>query len=221
MWIWYVENGRLIKHCGVHIMASLYIILYCIVFFIFLYFFGVCDNIYSHLICSTFLVNKILSRKNVHAWLDYVRFILVSMPKFDNHLFVCLYFALISAANTGTTPVTTTTPSTTTTTTGTPSTTNPYSTTNPSNGVLGGIPGTGMGPSGINTDESDGFRLTSTTRLLSSLMTLLFSSGLMLWWAWKGHDEQWILQCCAGERDRERERGWFLHHVILFCCCFL
>ncbi|GMN54273.1 hypothetical protein TIFTF001_023403 [Ficus carica] len=94
----------------------------------------------------------------------------------------CTYPASASAANTGTTPVTTTTtPSTTTTTTGTPSTTNPYSTTNPSNGVLGGIPGTGMGPSGINTDESDGFRLTSTTSLLSSSMTLLFSSGLMLW----------------------------------------
>ena len=76
--LWSTHNG----------ISLYYLILYSI--FIFLYIFGVCDNIYSHLFCLTFLVNKILSRKNAHAWLDSVHFILVSMPKFDNHLFVCI-----------------------------------------------------------------------------------------------------------------------------------
>ncbi|GLT25209.1 hypothetical protein SLA2020_003540 [Shorea laevis] len=53
-----------------------------------------------------------------------------------------------------TTPSTSTTPSTTTPTTMTPTTATPYTGTGTSTGVLGGV-GTGLGPSGINTDYSD------------------------------------------------------------------
>ncbi|KAK8511709.1 hypothetical protein V6N13_029304 [Hibiscus sabdariffa] len=82
---------------------------------------------------------------------------------------------------TPTTPVTTTNPSTTINpNTNTPTGTTPYGSTTPT-GVLGGV-GTGLGPSGTsttNTDYSHGgrFRL----QAISSLTTLVFS-GLMLWW---------------------------------------
>ncbi|GLT25210.1 hypothetical protein SLA2020_003540 [Shorea laevis] len=76
-----------------------------------------------------------------------------------------------------TTPSTSTTPSTTTPTTMTPTTATPYTGTGTSTGVLGGV-GTGLGPSGINTDYSDGgFRLQQSISLFS-----FFTSLLMLLW---------------------------------------
>ncbi|KAG4116707.1 hypothetical protein ERO13_D12G185100v2 [Gossypium hirsutum] len=88
---------------------------------------------------------------------------------------------------TPTTPGTTTTPSSSTTTTpsimtpgtNTPTSTTPYSSTTPT-GVLGGV-GTGLGPSGTtstNTDYSHGgFRL----QPISSFTTLLFSGFMLIW----------------------------------------
>ncbi|GMJ05802.1 plasmodesmata callose-binding protein 3 [Hibiscus trionum] len=107
----------------------------------------------------------------------------------------CSYPSSASGSSTGTstgtgtgatptTPVTTTNPSTTTPTTMNPSTntptgTTPYGSTTPT-GVLGGV-GTGLGPSGTSTTNTDyshgGFRL----QAVSSLTTLMFS-GLMLLW---------------------------------------
>ncbi|KAK8537621.1 hypothetical protein V6N12_043774 [Hibiscus sabdariffa] len=89
-----------------------------------------------------------------------------------------------STGLTPTTPVTATNPSTTTPTTmnprtNTPTGTTPYGSTTPA-GVLGGI-GTGLGPSGTSTTNTDyshgGLRL----QAISSLTTLVFS-GLILSW---------------------------------------
>ncbi|CAJ1944184.1 unnamed protein product [Sphenostylis stenocarpa] len=97
----------------------------------------------------------------------------------------CVYPSSVSAAGTGTTPVTTTPTMGTTPSTGTPSTgtgtststgTTPYSTTP---GVLGGI-GTGMGPSGsgMNDESHGGLRL-----MHSSFFSItLFSAFMIFCW---------------------------------------
>ncbi|RDX58327.1 Plasmodesmata callose-binding protein 3 [Mucuna pruriens] len=93
----------------------------------------------------------------------------------------CAYPSSVSAAGTGTTPVTTTptmgtTPTTGTPTTGTTTGTTPYSTTP---GVLGGI-GSGMGPSGsgMNDESHAGLRLVHN----SFFSIALFSAFMMLCW---------------------------------------
>ncbi|BAT76525.1 hypothetical protein LR48_Vigan01g273800 [Vigna angularis] len=101
----------------------------------------------------------------------------------------CAYPSSVSAAGTGTTPVTTTPTMGTTPTTGTPSTgtgtgtgtgtttgTTPYSTTP---GVLGGI-GSGMGPSGsgMNDESHGGLRLVHSSFFFISL----FSSFMIFCW---------------------------------------
>ncbi|KAL9326363.1 hypothetical protein ACSQ67_007008 [Phaseolus vulgaris] len=98
----------------------------------------------------------------------------------------CSYPSSVSAAGTGTTPVTTTPTMGTTPTTGTPTTgtgtgtgttpgTTPYSTTP---GVLGGI-GSGMGPSGpgMNDESHGGLRLVQ-----SSFLIILLSSFVIFCW---------------------------------------
>ncbi|XP_039026391.1 PLASMODESMATA CALLOSE-BINDING PROTEIN 3-like isoform X2 [Hibiscus syriacus] len=100
----------------------------------------------------------------------------------------CSYPSSASASTgtstTPTTPVTTTNPSTTAPTNMNPGTntqtgTTPYGSTTPT-GVLGGV-GTGLGPSGTSTTNTDyshgGLRL----QAISSLTTFVFS-GLMLLW---------------------------------------
>ncbi|KAL5183141.1 PLASMODESMATA CALLOSE-BINDING PROTEIN 3 [Glycine soja] len=96
----------------------------------------------------------------------------------------CVYPSSVSAAGTGTTPVTTTPTMGTTPTTGTPSTstgtgtgtgTTPYSTTP---GVLGGI-GSGMGPSGsgMNDESHGGIGLVHSSSFFS---IALFSAFMMM-----------------------------------------
>ncbi|KAL3018292.1 hypothetical protein AAZX31_05G020800 [Glycine max] len=104
----------------------------------------------------------------------------------------CVYPSSVSAAGTGTTPVTTTPTMGTTPTTGTPSTstgtgtgtgtttgTTPYSTTP---GVLGGI-GSGMGPSGsgMNDESHGGIRFVHSSSFFSIAIALI-SAFMMLCW---------------------------------------
>ncbi|PIN20231.1 hypothetical protein CDL12_07079 [Handroanthus impetiginosus] len=87
-------------------------------------------------------------------------------------------FPATASGSTGTTTPGTTTPTTTTPTTTVPNGGSPLVTNSPT-GILGGV-NTGLGPSGMNNDISNGWTQFPTKSLISSSIILTFS--LLVFW---------------------------------------